>query len=113
MTNLNVVQLPVTVSIKADNLLATNSIQDVYNWAKRHKQQMDAAKALYDEACDMLKLYMGNNETLLSDEGALLATYKQQAERRELDKDALKLNFADIYDICLVTKPGNRPFCLK
>jgi hypothetical protein len=105
--------LETTIAVSSNDLIATDNIMEVITWAKRHKQQLESAKKLYDEAVEMLKAFMQSRDTLISPDGCKLATWKQQKDRMKLDEDALKLNFADIYAICCETKPGNRPFILE
>lgn len=105
--------LETTITVRGDDLVATPNILELVHFARTQKQQMEAAKKVYEDACQIIKDYMQDAQTLISEDGVRLATWIQQGKRVELDKDALKLNFADIYDICCITKDGNRPFCLK
>ncbi len=112
-TATNVVQLQTTINVLPSHLIATPNILEVVAWAKVHKQQMDLAKKVFEEAVSIIKQYMGENEILISPEGCQLATYKQQDSRIELDKEAVKIHFKDVYETCLIEKSGSRPFLLK
>lgn len=112
-TQLKPVILETTIAVSAADLIASQEILEVVEWAKRHKQQLETAKKLYEDACTLVKAYMQSKEVLISPDGCRLATYKQQKDRVSLDTDLLKLNFAEEYELCLVTKPGNRPFSLE
>jgi hypothetical protein len=103
-------QLKATITVLTADLIATPNILEVVQWAKVHKQQMENAKKVYEEACKIIKVYMQSAETLISPDGARLATYKQNKSYMTLDKEAFKLNFADVYDVCLIEHKGNRPF---
>ena len=105
-----VTHVETTVAILTTDLIATPNILEVVKWAKVHKQQMDNAKKVYEEACKIIKEFMISAETLVSPDGARIATYKQQKDRILLDTDLLKLNFAEEYELCLISKKGNRPF---
>ncbi len=94
-------------------VVAKSDIYEIVKWANVHKQQMDLSKKNYDEACAIIKDFMNSSELLVSEDGRQLATYKQQNTRFELDKDTLKVNFPMEYELCLIEKTGNRPFCLK
>ena len=107
------VQLTVTLNVSATDLVATPNILEVVTWAKTHKQQMDNAKKLYDEATKIIKDYMIDAETLISPDGARLATYIQAGNRLQLDTDALKREFNDVYVACCNEVSGNRTFLLK
>jgi len=106
-------ELQVKMMVSSTDLIASDYIAETVEWAHRHKQQMETAKKLYEDACEIIKAYMQKKEILISADGVRLATYKQEGKRTLLDTDALKLNFADVYDICLITKDGNRPLRLK
>lgn len=109
----NVIQLKAVIDVPTNVLIATDEVMQDWRWVKMHKQQLDLAKDTYDKAAAIMKAHMGEYEILASNDGALLATYKQQASYMALDKDAVKNNFADVYDVCLIEHSGNRPFCLK
>lgn len=107
------VQLTVTLNVSPNDLMATPNILEVVTWAKLHKQQMDNAKKLYDEAVKIIKDYMLAAETLISPDGARLATYIQAPDKLQLDTAALKREFNDVYVACCNVMPGNRTFLLK
>lgn len=104
----------ITVEIAtANQLIANPSIMAVYELAKETKLQMDMQKQAYEVLIGELKKYMGMQEVLISPNGAKIATWHQAQNRVELDKEALKANFADIYAVCCEEKPGNKTFLLK
>lgn len=109
-TQLKPVILETTIAVSPNDLIATDNIMELVTWAKRHKQQLEASKKLYEEATTIIKAFMQSKETLISMDGCKLATWKQQKDRISLDTDLLKLNFAEEYELCLVSKKGNRPF---
>lgn len=107
------VQLQVTMHISPTDLIATPNILETINWAKVHKQQIDNAKKLYDEAVKVIKDYMVDSDTLISPDGARLATYKQGEVKMQLDVASLKREFNDVYVACCNDVPGNKVFLLK
>lgn len=105
--------LETTITVSGNDLVAAQNIIELVAFAHKQKQQMEATKKVYDDACKLIKDFMQSSETLISPDGARLATWKQADSRLQLDTDALKREFNDVYVACCNIVPGTRPFCLK
>lgn len=113
LKQLQAIELQTTIPALETDLIATQNILEVVEWAKKHKQQMDNVKKVYDEACEIIKAYMQSAETLISEDGARLVTWNIAANKLQLDVGALRREFNDVYLACCNEVPGNRSFLLK
>lgn len=113
MSQANVVYLNTQVAVPATDSIADDPILAVYEAVVATKQIIEAQKALLEEGIEVLKKYMGDKEVLVSRDGRRLATWKQQGPRLELDREALKREFSDVWAACTTEVPGPRTFLLK
>lgn len=103
----------VLVSVEADTIVATPGISKALDALRDLERQELALKRTKKQYQDMIKLFMNEHTQLLDIDGSLAATWKQDADKEVLDKNGLRLNFADVYAACVNIEPGSRRFLLK
>jgi hypothetical protein len=101
-----------TPEIYTDSITSTEAITCAVMRLKELKRQEKTLKKLIKADEEQVKDFMGDNLVLVDKYGNELATYKWDADREDLDKKALKLNFADVYYTCVETVAGSRRFLL-
>lgn len=74
-------------------------------------KRMSADKNRKDELADLIACKFGDHDTLVTDQGIKLATYKATAGRTSVDTTRLKGDYPDIYKACL--KEGKSSRTLK
>lgn len=102
---LNACKIKTEITIRECDLIATQTVEALYSEAKVLKQQIDAQKLAYDDLIEKIQDYMGDVSVLLGSNGARLATQIVVKGSETVDKAALKMHFADVYEV--VKKVGN------
>lgn len=101
------------VKIDKDAAIASPECCEAVEELKRIKRQI---KLLEESAASMRKVIeseIGDKDKLLGDEGTVIATYKVQEGRVELDKALLQEFYPDAYKDCTVKGKGYRTLLLK
>lgn len=77
------------------------------------KNQIKALEANVETLVDELKMYMGENESIVNSVGSTLITWKSGKPRKTFDSNALKVNHPDIYEKFLKESKPSRTFLVK
>lgn len=96
----NVVYLDTTMAVQADALIADNVLANLIECAKDQQRMLKAQQMALDILKDQIKEAMGNHTTLIGANGSIMATYNWVKGAEGIDREALKLHFADVYEVC-------------
>lgn len=77
------------------------------------KRQAKVTEMLIKKEEDYIKSAMGDKTHLVRNDGSLMATWIQGADRVKVDTEALKREFNDVYEACTSLTPAPRVFLLK
>lgn len=106
----NVIKVP---ALPKTAVIATKTVEDAVMRLAELKRQEKTLKKLIDAERAIIEPYMGDAVELLDPIGNELVTWRYDADRQDLDKEALKLNFADVYYACTTTVKGSRKLVVK
>lgn len=109
----NVVYLQTQIAVPATDAIADDPMLAVYEAVVAMKQKIEAQKQLLDEGIEVLKKYMGDKEVLISRDGRKLATWNHIAGAVTVDTKALKMHFADVFEVVKKVGKETRRFELK
>jgi hypothetical protein len=87
-------------------------IQSIEELKSIKAEEKEIAKSRL-EAENKVKASMGNNESLVTENGDLLATWKNGKSRQVLDSKKLEQENEGIYQQYLATKEASRMFLVK
>lgn len=94
----NVVQLHTQVTVPSDVLMADAVLSNLIECAKQQQKMLKAQEMAYKILTDQIRHAMGDYETVISSHGEIAATYKWVKGAEGVDREALKINFADVYE---------------
>lgn len=100
-------------TIDPDFAFATIECSHAVEELKRIKRQIKLLESSAALMSEIIKKEMGEKESLVGDDGTIVATYKTQAGRMEIDKRLLEEFYPEAYKDCLVKGKGFRSLLLK
>lgn len=109
----NVVYLQTQISVPATDAITDEPMLAVYEAVVAMKQKIEAQKQLLDEGIEVLKKYMGDSDTLISKDGRKLATWNWIKGAVSIDRKALEVHFADVFEVVKKVGKETRRFELK
>ena len=111
--NSNVVYIDAKIGVQSDALFADAVLMNLIECAKQQdkmlKAQMTASIMLKDE----IRKAMGDKITVIGPAGEIAATYNWVKGAEGVDREALKLYFADVYEVCKKAGEPTRRLELK
>lgn len=113
MTTTNIVQMRAQLEIKDAFTIATPAVFTTYQEAVALQQQIKVLEKCLTTLKDALKIEMKGCEAMFSDDGREIITWKTNKPTIKLDTEHLRIMYPKIYEICLITIPGNKNFVLK
>lgn len=101
------------VQIDPEYAFATIECGHAVEELRRIKRQIKLLEESASKISDLIKKEIGLNETLIGEDGAIIATYKYQEGRIDIDKKLLEEFYPEAYKDCLVKGKGYRSLLLK
>lgn len=109
------IRLETSIEVSAANAIAFDPTIAVYESVKAIEQKISTLKDYLEEGKDILKWYMGDNETLVAKDGRKLATWNWVKGAVTIDRKALEMHFNDVFQIVKIdkSKEKTRRFVLE
>jgi len=101
------------VKMDPEFAFATMESSEAVEELRRIKRQIKLLKDLEEKFCNIIKKEMGEKETLVGEDGTIIATYKFNQGRADIDKKLLQEFYPDAYKDCLVKSNGYRSLLIK
>ena len=95
-----------TITANDDTLSAIGELKEM----KAAKKELEDA---IDDITDRIKAQFTDEETMVSADGTVLATFKTTAGRTSVDSKKLKADYPEIYANCCKTSAGSRTLLIK
>ncbi len=111
--NSNVVYIDAKIGVQADALIADAVLANLIECAKDQQRMLKAQELALTILKDQIREIIGKKETVLSHEGSILATYHWVKGSEGVDRKALQLHFADVYEVCKTVGESKRRLELK
>jgi|TARA_R100001530_G_scaffold3566_3_gene5193 putative phage-type endonuclease len=98
--------------IPDSGIYASDEIVRDINYLKDKKMEVKQQKELVEDLETRIKIYIGDNEKLIGNDG-ILATWKQSNGRKYFQSKLFKQEHPDLYDEYMANGNGSRRFILK
>ncbi len=109
----NVTHIKTQIAVQSDSLIADATFMNLLAAARQQEQMVKTQLKLLDILRAEIKQAMGEHVTVISPQGAEAATYNWRKGSETVDKEALKIHFADVYDVVKKTSEPTRVLILK
>jgi predicted phage-related endonuclease len=109
----NVIQLHAEVTVPSNVLMADAVLANLIECAKQQQKMLKAQELAFKILTDQVREAMGSYETVIGLNGEIAATYNWVKGAETVDTKALKLNFADVYEVCKKIGDAKRRLELK
>ncbi len=96
----NVVYLDTNIGIPSEALIADPVLANLIECAKQQQKMLKAQQMALDLLKSEIKKAMGSHELALLNDGSIAATYSWVKGAETVDREALRVHFADVYEIC-------------
>jgi hypothetical protein len=94
----NVVQFQAKVTVPSGLLMANKELANLIELAKEQRKMLKAQELAFKILTDQIREAMGENEVVLGLNGEELATYKWIKGSETVDREQLRIHFADVYE---------------
>lgn len=101
------------VALDPEHAFATPELNEALEELHRIKRQIKLLEESEVQLAAKIKEFMGEKESLVGQDGTVVATYKSYEGAEKVHIDTLKCIFPDIYKECLAKTESYRRFLLK
>lgn len=101
------------VQIDPEYAFATIECSHAVEELRRIKRQIKLLEESASKMSEIIKKEIGLKEALVGEDGVIIATYKHQEGRSDVDKKLLEEFYPEAYKDCLVKGKGYRSLLLR
>lgn len=113
----NEVDLTLTINhdiqLQENETIASDVVSETLNSLRELKKQAKVLDELIKQQEAIIKTYMKEATILRDANGTIAVTWEYTNPSIDVDKEALRIHFNDVYSVVCIEKPGTRRFVVK